>query len=328
MSCADIDRLLLGDSRKAVKCTDASGANFTRARMGDAKLAGGDFAGAVFDHAQLDGADFRYANLINADFTSVTMQRADLSGGVVLHGANFLTANLHGTDFTSAELTLANFLSASMPGSILAYARLESARFNDADLEGADLQSARLYSADFTGAKITATDFRGAVVWRTKPPEPDATGLSDFVPITARAPDQLDIASLKDMVARTNQRGLKGRMEEGLTVITAPRDASNWGGTPEAQKWANLQLSGNGPAAAEGQKQRVTDALVKLACRALYANGAVATGVAKRSLRPSFKGDLPALYARLKNSECPASKSISAKFLTEYGYAADIARGQ
>ncbi len=326
MSCADIDRLLLGDDRKVVKCTDGKGANFTRARLTEAKMAGGDFAGAVFDHTQLEGADFRYALLTNTDFTSANLQRADLSGGVILHGANFLTASLHGTDFTGAELTLANFLSASMPGVILAYARLEGAKLQDADLEGADLQSTRLFGADFTGAKVNGADFRGAVVWRTKAPDPDPAGLSDFVPISARAPDQLDIATMKDLVARIAHPGLKARMEEGLAPMTSPRDTLPWGSSPEAQKWANMQVIGG--AVAEGHKQRLTEQLLRLACRALYANGAVAIGVAKRSLRPSFKGDLPTMSARLKAADCPASKSIPVKFLTEYSIAADIARGQ
>jgi uncharacterized protein YjbI with pentapeptide repeats len=323
MSCADIDRLLLGDKRKDVKCTDGRGANFTRARMTDAKLAGADFSGAVFDHAQLDGSDLRYMNLADADFTSASLLRADFSGGVVLHGANFLTASLAGADFTSAELTVATFLSASAPGAIFAHAKLEAARFQDADLEGSDFQNARLIGADLQGAKTTAADFRGAVLWATRPPEADP--LMDLQPLTVRVPDQLDVAYLKDVIARTNSPALKRRLEDGLSSVIAPKDGA-WMTSPDGQKWANIQAGST--AAAEGYKQRLSEALVRLACRAANANGAVAVGVAKRSLRPSFKGDPALMYQRLKAADCPAARTIPARFLTDYGQAVDIARGQ
>jgi uncharacterized protein YjbI with pentapeptide repeats len=324
MSCADIDRLLLGDSRKSVKCTDAKGANFSRARMPDSKLTGGDFAGAIFDHTILDGSDLRYSYLADADFTSASLQRADLSGGVVLHGANFLTASLAGADFTSAEMTMATLLSATAPGAVFAHAKLEGARLQDADLEGADFQSSKLSGADLSGAKTLATDFRGAVIWNTRAPDVDP--LMDVMPITVRVPDQLDVAALKDLLVRTTSQPLQRRMQEGLQPVLANRDGNAWSTSPDGQKWANIQA--NSTASAEGYKQRLTDALVKLACRAANSNGAVAVGVSKRSLRPSFKGDPAALFQRIKSADCPASRNIPARFLADHGQAVDIARGQ
>ncbi len=326
MTCADIDRLLLGDSRKEVKCISARGANFTRARMTEAKLAGGDFGGAVFDHANLEGSDMRYLLAQGADFTSANLQRVDLSGNSVLHGASFLTASLQGADMTTAELAMANFVSANLHGAILSFARLEGARLLDADLDGADMQNARLFGADLTNAKIVHADLRGATLWKTKPPEADGALMADLAPITSRPPDQLDLAGLKDIIAQTTVPGLKARLEDGLNPLMNARDGQAWASSSEAQRWGQLQSASK--TSADGFKQTLSEALSKLACRATFANGAVATGIAKRAMRPTFKGDMSAINARIRASDCPASRAIPQKFLIEFSLAADIARGQ
>ena len=326
MSCADTDKLLLQGDRKGAKCTDAAGADFTRARMGEAKLAGVDLTNATLDHTVLEGADMRFLVAPGADFTSANLQRADLSGGSVLNGAVFLTASLQGADLVTAELTLANFVNASLQGTILASARLEGARFYQADLEGADLQNARLFGADFSEARIVLADFRGSTLWRTKPPEADPTNSADLAPISARPPDQLDIASLKDVAARTTQQQLKARLEDGIAPLIATRDGQAWASSGEAQAWASLQSASRG--SSDGYRQTLSEGLSRLACRAVFANGAVAVGVARRALRPSFKGDMSAIYNRIRAADCPASRTFPPKFLAEFGLAADIARGQ
>ena len=326
MSCADIDRLLLQGDRKGARCTDAGGADFTRARMNDAKLAGLDLTIAMLDHTVLEGADMRFLVAPGADFTSANLQRVDMSGNSILHGAVFLTASLQGADLVTAELMLANFINANLQGVILASARLEGARFYQADLEGADLQNARLFGADLSEARIALVDFRGTMLWRTKPPEPDPANSADLSPMSARPPDQLDLASLKDLIARTAHPSLRLRLEEGLAPTITARDGQAWSSSPEAQAWASLQSASK--ASADGYKQALSENLSRLACRAVFANGAVATGVAKRAMRPSFKGDMSAIYNRVRAADCPASRSLSPKFLAEFGLAADIARGQ
>jgi uncharacterized protein YjbI with pentapeptide repeats len=326
MGCADLDRLLLDEDRRAARCTDARGANFARARLTEARFAGADLAGATFEHATLDGADLSYVSAPDANFTAASLRRADVTGGAILYGANFLTANLQGSDFTGARLILADLRSASLQGVVMAHARLEGAKLNDAELDGADLQSTRLASADFTGARVPAADFRGAVVWRTKPPEADPQGLADFSPLTARPPDQLDISSLRDILGKVETTRLRQRMTEGLSDVMEPGSPTAWAASPEAQTWGTLQVAA--AAGQDGNRQRLTEGLSRIACRALWANGAVAVGVAKRAMRPAFKGDLPGLYARIRSTDCPASRNIPASFLTEFGNAADVARGQ
>ena len=79
---------------------------------------------------------------------------------------------------------------------------------------------------------------------------------------------------------------------------------------------------------AEGYRPRLTDYLSRLMCRSRFANGAVATGVARRAMAQGFKGDMPAIYDKLKAPDCPASAAMSPRMMKELGAAADLARGQ
>lgn len=326
MGCADLDSLLLREDRVAGKCTDARFANFTRARLNDARMSGIDARGATFASTVMTGVELPYSQLGGADFSSARLERADLSGGVTLYGGNFLTASLQGADLTSARLMLADFTSAQLQGAVMSHARLEGAILRDADLEGADLQSARLFNTDLSGAKITSVDLRGALVWRVPPPERDAQGLADFDQMVIRAPDELDIGSIKSLIDRVADERLKTRLDEGLAPVVNGRAGAGWGATPDAQKWREMQTAS--ASLADGYKIKLTEALTRLACRALFANGSVAVGVGKRSLDPAFKGDLPTYYARLKGGDCASSRNVPPKFLSDLGSAADIARGQ
>jgi uncharacterized protein YjbI with pentapeptide repeats len=241
-----------------------------------------------------------------------------------LHGANFLTASLAGADFTSAELTMATFLAASAPAAVFAHAKLEAANLRDADLEGADLQNARLIGADLSGARVATADVRGATVWLTRGPDGDP--LTDATPLLVRSPDAIEVAGLKSLLAKTESPTLRRRLEEGLAPLLAEQRDAGWPSSTEGAKWAQLQTQST--ASADGFRQRLTDQMVRLACRAANANAAVAVGLAKRSLRPGFKGDLPAFYQRVRGAECPASRNIPTRFLADYGQAVDIARGQ
>ena len=129
MQCADISELYLSDNRDAARCVSARNANFTRAKMKDARLAGIDARGAKFEEAILETADFSYAILTGANFASAHLEGADFSGGVQLQGANFLIASLQGADLSGASLLLAEFSSAQMQGAVLAHADLKGALF-------------------------------------------------------------------------------------------------------------------------------------------------------------------------------------------------------
>ena len=79
---------------------------------------------------------------------------------------------------------------------------------------------------------------------------------------------------------------------------------------------------------AEGYRARLTDYLSKLMCRSRFASAAVATGVARRAMTPGFKGDMPAIYDRLRAPDCPAGPAMSQRVMRELAAAADLARGQ
>ena len=61
-------------------------------------------------------------------------------------------------------------------------------------------------------------------------------------------------------------------------------------------------------------------------CRSRFVNGAVAAGVARRAMATGFQGDLPALYVRLKGTDCPATPAMSQRLMRDLATAAD-ARG-
>ena len=78
----------------------------------------------------------------------------------------------------------------------------------------------------------------------------------------------------------------------------------------DQQTWQALGTA-SAAGTADNYKARLTDDLVRLICRLRWGNGSVATGVAKRALAADFKGDMPAIYDRLKADDCPAGKAVS-----------------
>jgi hypothetical protein len=78
---------------------------------------------------------------------------------------------------------------------------------------------------------------------------------------------------------------------------------------------------------ADNYRTRLTEHLARLACKVRWGNGSVAAGVVRRALRPDFKGDMPALYDRLKADDCPAARTLSRPALRSLATAADLARG-
>ena len=322
MGCADINDLLLSDDRVKAQCTDARGANFTRARMTDAKMSGIDLSGAKFEDARLENAELSYAHASGANFSSAHLVGVDFTGGAQLIGTNFLLTSLQGADLTGAKLMLADFSSAGLQGAILQHARLEGAILRDAELDGADLQNARLVGADLTGARIAAVDFRGAALWRAKRSDPDATGLADFSQAVVTPLDDLDVTGLKGIVAGIGNPTLKARIGEGLApILVAASEA-------DSQRASLIAAPKTEPSAGDGYKTKLTDSLVRLACRARWSNGAVATGLAKRVAGAAFRGDVVAFYDKLRSDDCPAAKTVSRRAMRDLATAVDAIKGQ
>jgi hypothetical protein len=145
--------------------------------------------------------------------------------------------------------------------------------------------------------------------------------------IALQPPSEADMAALSAAMARPEASPLKARMTEGLSPLLDVAQNARWGSSSDQQQWFNLARSSE-TAMAEGYRMRLTDFLSRLMCRSRFASGAVATGVARRSMAQGFKGDMPAIYDRLKTADCPASATMGQRTMRDLGAAADNARGQ
>ena len=311
MQCADIDELIFSGDRKAARCPTAERANFAGAKLAGARLQGAGLRGARFEGADLAGADLSHAALPGASFYNARLERAELTGGVSLQGANFATATLRGTDLTGAKLVGADFTAASMKGAVLAHALLQGARMRDADLEAADLYKANLQAADLRGARIRGATLLEARIWLTPTPERDreATQLIDLTDLAIKAPSASDLVELEGAIAEISDEDLRGRVSESVAVLIRPEGKRPWTG-PDVLGWTELSTTA-AAGLADSFKPRLTDYLVRLACRPVWADGSVATGIARRASGPEFRGDTALLHERLKADDCPASKEVS-----------------
>ena len=324
LGCANLN--LLADDRRAAKCASARGANFVKARLAEARMAGADLRGARLDEAQLEGAQMRQAAMSGASLAGAWLDRADLTGAW-LQGASFVRASLQGADLSGARLQTADLGAARLQGASLSRAGLEAASLREAELDGANLQMARLQGADLGGAKLPASDMKGAQIWRTAlPAGGEATALADLAQIVLQPSGEEDMAAWTAAIARLEAGPVKARLTEALAALTDAGPNAAWSSSADQQQWLTLARSSEA-AAADGYKGRLTDHLGRLACRPRFAGGAVAAGVARRALAPGFKGDLPALYDKLKAADCAAS-GVGARLMRELATAAgEAARG-
>ncbi|HEY1246951.1 MAG TPA: pentapeptide repeat-containing protein [Hyphomicrobiaceae bacterium] len=325
LACAYTAVMQQPDGRLKAGCARAQGADFTGASMAGAGLVGTDLRGAKLDDASLEGADLGQAVATGATFERARLQRAVLAGAS-LDGASFVAANLQGTDLAGAGLQMADFSGTALQGARLASARLAGAVLREADLEGAELRDARLFGADMRGARLPAADLAGATVWRAVPPAPEATGLADLADIAIKPPGKDDVEQLKAVAAAIEARAA-GERTAGLSGLIAELgpDAA-WGASADAQTWANL-LRTSEAGMAEGFRSRLGEHLARLACRARFADAAVAAGVARRAASGVFKGDPGLIADRLRAADCPASKALPASAARDLAAAAEAARG-
>ena len=327
MQCADINAFILSDDRRSARCPSAQRANLSRAQLKGARMAGIDLRGAKLDEADLEGAELAYANLSGASFYGAHLERADLTGGVPLYGANFATAALQGADLSGAKLHGADFTSAGLQGAILAHANLYGAVLRDADLEAADLYKAKLYGADLRGTRIRAATFREAMVWQTVPPERQAADLADLGDLVVKPLDANDLAELAAALKAIDNERLRTQVQDAVKPLLEPASGSRdaWSASGDAGIWTGLATA-SAAGMIENFKGRLTEHLVKFACKPRWASGSVATGVTRRAQGLEFRGDMGALYEKLKADDCPAGKSMSQRALRSLATAVDTQR--
>ena len=326
LTCADVNELLLSEDRSKARCTSALRADLSRAELDGAHLSGIDLRAAKLSDAHLEQADLSFSLLSGADFSSAKLDKADLTGGVSAQGTLFLIASMQGADLTGAQLQGSDFSSSSLQGAIFNYAHMHGAVMKDAQLDAAAFQQTQLQGADLTGASIPAVDLRGASVWMTKSPQLEAGGVSDYAGLVIKPLEENDAASLTRLIKGMPVRRVAERLGDVLAPLLDPAKAAAWGSNPDAARWQGM-LALTSPIPPEQLKANLTEYLGKLMCRARWSSGAVATGVTRRAQAPQFKGDVPALYDRLKDPSCPAASGVPAKVMKDFGTAADIARG-
>ena len=327
LQCADITEFILSEDRVKAKCVDARGANFTRARLGNARMAGIDLRGAVLAEAVLESADLSYAWATGADFSSAHLEKADLTGGVQLQGANLLIASLQGADMFGAQLQGADLSSAALQGAILSQANLAGANLRDADLEAADMQNVVLWRADLSGAKVRAADLRGAAIWQTMPPARELIGLTDLSGLLVKAPDVAEAEGLTAGVAKLDNGRTKDRVREAVAPLLDAAENREWAGKADLQTWQSLVVL-TSATAQDAHAKDLTEHLAGLMCKARFATATVATGIAKRAQGAQFRGNMAAIHDRLRGKDCTGGDGISAALLHRLSAAVDGATGR
>jgi hypothetical protein len=79
---------------------------------------------------------------------------------------------------------------------------------------------------------------------------------------------------------------------------------------------------------AEGFRTRLAEHLGRLACRARFADAAVAAGLVRRAAGAAFKGDPAAVADRLRAADCPAARALPPAALADLAAAAEAGRRQ
>lgn len=326
LRCDERSDLRPSENRETVACGSARGANFSKARLDAADMAGLDLRGARFEGARMEGANLAGAQMAAADFSRAELPRADLSGNAALQGATFVQANLQGADLAGARLQMADFTGAAMQGATLSLANLEGAMLRDAALDGAGLQATKLFGADLQGARLSLADLSGALVWRTLPPGSDSILAADMTSMAVTPPSDEDLARMRSAVEGLEAGAAKVRLAGLMTPLNDAGPNGTWAGSPEALAWSSLARTSES-AMADGYRARMTEQLARLVCSARFADGAVATGIVRRAGAAGFKGDPAALYDRLKGPDCPAAAAAPA-LLRSLAEAAEAARPQ
>ncbi|MGE0628244.1 MAG: pentapeptide repeat-containing protein [Hyphomicrobiaceae bacterium] len=326
LACTDINELLLSESRGKANCVNAKAAVFTRAKMIGAQMSGIDLTDARLDEADLTGANLSYTLATGANFSSAQMEKADLTGGVHLEGANMLLAGLRGADLFGARLQGADLSTASLVGAVLVHARLEGANLSDADLEGADLRNANLLKVQMSGANIRAADLRGALIWETSPPARESIALADLSELKVRPASGEELSQVKDAVGQIGGGEVKARVMAVMAPVLGSSPNQSWGNSPDRQTWA-AYVATTQAAPQVDYGAALTDYLAGVMCKARYANGSVATGIARRAQGIGFRGNLQAIYDQLRAGSCSAGKAVPDKVMQRLSAAIDMAKG-
>ncbi|MEO0671989.1 MAG: pentapeptide repeat-containing protein [Pseudomonadota bacterium] len=327
LQCIELIPVIIEGDREKGECVEATGADFSRADMRGAQLAGSDYAGAIFTSADLRGADMRHTSVIGAKFDETNLQRANLSGGILAQGADFLLAKLEGADMNGAQLQGSNFLSASMQGVDLSHAQLEGVSLQEADLEGAVMLRSKLQGANLTGANLVAVDLRWAEVWMTEPPNVEKTRLSDMSDVTIRPIPESRIGRIKAAVRRIPQKPVRDLVNGAIEPPMNIARSEKWRESDNHQLWRDIVLRRGTSRNLETYAPRLTSYLADLACRKRWQDGSVATGIVRRAGGQLFRGDLASLRTNMTAGACKSWEAVSPSVMQQFSTRLDESQG-
>jgi len=342
-----------GDGNRA-GCARAHGANLAKARLSGAMLSGADLAGARLVGADLAGATLIHANLSGASLSASHLDKADLSDAN-LQGADLSVASLSGADLSNAILTGADLTKAVLRAAVLNSADLDGVSLRNADLEAATLFRARLFAAELTGARIRAASLREARTWGARIPEGAESALADFSGLDAKIPSREE----REVIARAIKGAGGGNREDALARLQAGEElgsegaasTASWTALVRASEEATTQattvigslvptgsrLAGAEPSSSAVQvgglaeqlrlsdrRARLTQHLVELACHPRAADGAIATGIARRAIGPGFNADPGALLDSFRRQECVGARTLPPALLERLANTMDL----
>jgi len=330
VTCAEIDLLInvLEDrfDRRAAKCASARDANFKDAQLGGAHMEGVDLESAKLSDSQMEGIDLSNASLVGAHLVNANLAKGDISGSTG-QGANFTSAQLRGANLNSAKLYGANFAAADMEGVDLSFAYLQGAQLSDAKLAAANLRQAHLQGANLANMDMAGADLRGATIWSTVPPAWDVSGLTDLSELSIEPLGDEEKSTLNNVIDEISEKEVRVLVRDRLAGALDDSESTKWKGSENELHWQSW-VGMSPPPPAETYPADLTAYLTGLMCSARWADGSVATGVARRATEQQFRGNLVAVYDGLRNANCPASKTTPAHVMHDLADKAEQERGR
>ena len=141
-------------------------------------LSGSDLNGAILVGTNLTSTDLRDSTLIAANFEKATLVRASLAGSqargakfdrIEAYRTNFSGIDAEGATFASGELQRSNFANARLVNVNFTKAELGRADFSGADIGGSNFAMSNLARADFSKARFNAPlDFDRSFLFLTR----------------------------------------------------------------------------------------------------------------------------------------------------------------
>ena len=181
-----------------------------------------------------------------------------------------------------------------------------------------------LQGAKLDDAVVRATDFRGAGIWQTSMPRTDTTGLADFTGLVLNPLSESDADAVKTDLTQIRPGNLRNTVLASMKPLMEPSEVRRWNQSPPHQQWQYVM--NQSASAGFDYADRLTEHLSKSMCKEGLANGAIATGIARRAKTTGFRGNMVQLYDRLRGRDCESKKRMDPTVYRDFSIAAELAR--